>query len=57
MHSAYCHRNLILCNKCDVPFKYAELKEHQKAMHVNISCDDCFTVLEAIDLESHKVFT
>lgn len=55
MHTAYCHRNLKLCLKCDEPFLTSEFEEHLKNAHANISCDVCFEKLEAIDLESHKV--
>lgn len=55
MHSAYCHRNLKLCMKCDEPFLTSEYEEHQKTMHSIIFCDACSEKVEAIDLESHKV--
>lgn len=55
MHTAYCHRNLKLCFKCDEPFLTSEFEDHQKTMHAHISCDACSEKLEAIDLESHKV--
>ncbi|XP_027844073.1 TRAF-type zinc finger domain-containing protein 1-like isoform X2 [Aphis gossypii] len=55
MHTAYCHRNLKLCMKCDEPFLTSEYEEHQKTMHSVIFCDACSETLEAIDLESHKL--
>jgi len=55
MHTAYCHRNLKLCLKCDEPFLTSEFEDHLNNMHTNVSCDVCFETLEAIDLESHKV--
>lgn len=55
MHTAYCHRNLKLCLKCDEPFLTTEYDKHMKTMHINISCDACSESLETIDLESHKV--
>lgn len=55
MHTAYCHRNLKLCLKCDEPFLTSEYEEHQKTKHIEIACDNCLETLEAIDLESHKV--
>lgn len=55
MHTAYCHRNLKLCLKCDEPFLTSEFEEHQKTMHADIFCDACTEKLEAIDLELHKV--
>lgn len=56
MHTAYCHRNLKLCLKCDEPFLIAAFEEHLKSMHSTISCDDCSEKLEAMELESHKVY-
>lgn len=56
MHSAYCHRNLKLCLKCDEPFLTSEFEKHLETMHADILCKDCSEKLEAIDLESHKVF-
>lgn len=55
MHTAYCHRNLKLCLRCDEPFLTSVYEEHVKTIHSNISCDDCSEKLEAKDLESHKV--
>lgn len=56
MHSAYCHRNLKLCEKCDEPLLASDFEEHQKTMHIVILCDACSVKVEAIDLESHKVY-
>ncbi|XP_026804117.1 TRAF-type zinc finger domain-containing protein 1-like isoform X2 [Rhopalosiphum maidis] len=55
MHTAYCHRNLKLCMKCDEPFLTSEYEEHQKTMHSIIICNACSEKLEAMDLESHKL--
>ncbi|XP_025195239.1 TRAF-type zinc finger domain-containing protein 1-like isoform X2 [Melanaphis sacchari] len=55
MHTAYCHRNLKLCTKCDEPFLTSEYEEHQKTMHTVILCNACSEKLEAIDLESHRL--
>lgn len=55
MHSAYCHRNLKLCLKCDEPFLTSEFEKHQETVHADILCEDCSKKMEAIDLESHKV--
>ncbi|XP_060854124.1 TRAF-type zinc finger domain-containing protein 1-like isoform X2 [Rhopalosiphum padi] len=55
MHTAYCHRNLKLCMKCDEPFLTSEYEEHQKTMHSIILCNACSEKLEAMDLESHKL--
>ncbi|XP_060878119.1 TRAF-type zinc finger domain-containing protein 1-like isoform X2 [Metopolophium dirhodum] len=55
MHTAYCHRNLKLCMKCDEPFLTSDYEEHQKTMHSVILCDACSEKLEAMDLESHKL--
>lgn len=56
MHSAYCYRNLKLCPMCDEPILTTELEEHLKTLHIDVTCDKCLQRLQAIDLESHKVF-
>lgn len=55
MHSAYCHRNLKLCLKCDEPFLTSEFEKHQETVHADIQCEDCSKKMEVTDLESHKV--
>ncbi|XP_059479326.1 TRAF-type zinc finger domain-containing protein 1-like isoform X2 [Neocloeon triangulifer] len=52
-HSVHCHRNIVVCNKCNEPVPRAELAEHDANEHRLKSCRDCGAQVEKALMQKH----
>ncbi|XP_076338671.1 uncharacterized protein LOC143240318 isoform X2 [Tachypleus tridentatus] len=54
LHSAHCHRNIVLCSKCHEPVPRNELESHCNEVHKTVMCSKCGERMEKGKLEDHE---
>ncbi|XP_065334682.1 TRAF-type zinc finger domain-containing protein 1-like isoform X5 [Cloeon dipterum] len=52
-HSVHCHRNIVICNKCNEPVPRAELAAHDASEHKLRSCSACGAQVEKALMQKH----